>query len=36
MVKHLNSVVQSVNKEFWQQIMCVGKSPVGNNLYRQT
>jgi hypothetical protein len=36
MVKHLNSVVRFVGKEFWRQIMCVGKSPVGNNLYRQT
>jgi hypothetical protein len=36
MVKHLNSVAQSVGKELCRQIMCVGESPVGNNLYRQT
>jgi hypothetical protein len=36
MVKHLNSDAQSVGKELCRQIMCVGKSPVGNNLYRQT
>ena len=36
MVKHLNSVAQSVGKELCRQIMCVGESPVGNTLYRQT
>jgi hypothetical protein len=36
MVKHLNSVAQSVGKELCRQIMCVGKSPIGNNLYRKT
>jgi hypothetical protein len=36
MVIHLNSVTQSVGNEFSQQIMCVAKSRVGNNVYRQT
>jgi hypothetical protein len=36
MVKHLNNITQSVGKEFYRQTMCVGESPVGNNLYRHT
>jgi hypothetical protein len=36
MVIHLNNVTQSVGNEFSRQIMCVAKSRVGNNVYRQT
>jgi hypothetical protein len=36
MVIYLNSVTQSVGNEFCRQTMCVAKSRVGNNVYRQT